>query len=74
MDEEVASNLERDIGTILAKLENLETRLDKIEKESDEMYTVITKAKGGWIVLVLTGGAVTWFIHTIIPYLKKVMI
>jgi chromosome condensin MukBEF ATPase and DNA-binding subunit MukB len=74
MDEEVASNLERDIGTILAKLENLETRLDKIEKESDEMYTVITKAKGGWIVLVLTGGAVTWFIQTIIPYLKKVMI
>lgn len=62
----------QDIGALQAEVENIKIRLDKFEAKVDDIHTVITKAKGGWLLLILIGGGLTWFLQTFIPYIKKV--
>lgn len=64
--------IDRDIGGLQADVRNLEEKFDKLEKKVDEIHTVITKAKGGWLLLILIGGGLTWLIQTFVPVIKKV--
>ena len=66
------NGMEKDIGALQAEVENVKERLDKFESKLDEIHTVITKAKGGWLILIMIGGTLTWLIQTFIPYIKKV--
>ena len=38
-------------------MDNSETRLDRMEAKIDTMYEIITKAQGGWKVMVGIGSA-----------------
>lgn len=64
--------IDRDIGGLQADVKNLEDKFDKLEKKVDEIHVVITKAKGGWLLLILIGGGLTWLIQTLVPVIKKV--
>ena len=61
----------RDLGKVQGQLEALEERLDKLESKVDDIHTVITKARGGWLLLILIGGGLSWAITTIWPIIKK---
>lgn len=65
-------DIDRDIGGLQADVKNLEDKFDKLEKKVDEIHVVITKAKGGWLLLILIGGGLTWLIQTLVPVIKKV--
>lgn len=63
----------RDIGSLQAEVKNIHERLEKFEEKLDEIHVVITKAKGGWLLLILIGGGLSWFVQTVMPYFKKVI-
>ena len=65
-------DIDKDIGALQADVENIKERLEKFEAKVDEIHTVVTKAKTGWLVLIMIGGALTWMIQTFLPYFKKV--
>lgn len=66
------AELERDVGALEADVRNLALRIDKIEDKLGDIHTIVTKAKGGWLVLIMIGGGLTWALQTFIPLLKKV--
>jgi len=62
----------QDLGKLQGKFESLSDRFDALEKKVDEIHVVITKAKGGWLLLILIGGGLSWALQTFLPLLKKV--
>jgi hypothetical protein len=66
------NNIAQVIGALQADVENIKERLDKQEEKLDDIHTIVTKAKGGWLVLILIGGGLTWVVQNIFPYIKKV--
>ncbi len=67
------TELHREIGGLQAEVENVKDRLKDLEVKVDDIHTIVTKAKGGWLVLVLLGGLVMWLIQTIGPFLKMIV-
>lgn len=45
------------LGQLEARVDNSEGRLDRMEAKIDAMYEIITKAQGGWKVMVGIGSA-----------------
>jgi prefoldin subunit 5 len=66
------NGMDKEIGALQADVENIKERLAKFETKVDEIHTVVTKAKTGWLILIMVGGALTWIIQTFLPYFKKV--
>lgn len=65
------TDISRDLGKLQSDVENLDVRLEKLEEKVDDIHTVITKARGGWLLLILIGGGLSWAITTIWPLIKK---
>jgi hypothetical protein len=49
-------------GKLLAKVENLESSVEKLAKKIDDLMEVANKSKGGLWVLMAVGGAVGGFL------------
>jgi chromosome condensin MukBEF ATPase and DNA-binding subunit MukB len=66
------AEIDKDVGALEADVRNLAARIDKMETQLGEIHVIVTKAKGGWLLLIMIGGGLTWFLQTIVPMLKKV--
>lgn len=45
------------LGQLEARVDSNQERLDRMEAKIDQMYDIITKAQGGWKVMVGIGSA-----------------
>ena len=45
------------LGQLEARVDSNQERLDRMEAKIDQMYEIITKAQGGWKVMVGIGSA-----------------
>ena len=45
------------LGQLEARVDSNQERLDRMEAKIDQMYEIITKARGGWKVMVGIGSA-----------------
>ena len=45
------------LGQLEARVDSSQERLDRMEAKIDQMYEIITKAQGGWKVMVGIGSA-----------------
>jgi hypothetical protein len=68
----MADNVERELGALQADVTKLKTDLVVLQTKVDEIHTIITKAKGGWLALILIGGAIMWLVQNVLPVIKKV--
>ena len=66
------AEVDRHLGELQSDVNNLKERFEKLEEKVNDIHVVITKAKGGWLLLIIVGGALTWAIQTFLPVLKKV--
>jgi hypothetical protein len=66
------ADYERELGALQVDVTNLKADVETLSKKVDEIHTIITKAKGGWLLLIVIGGGLTWLLQTIIPIIKKV--
>lgn len=51
----MAANEQQQIGALIAEVNNLKDRFDKLEATGDEIRDAVVAARGGWKVLAAVG-------------------
>lgn len=66
------AEIDRELGALQADVTNLKKDFEDLQTKVGEIHTIITKAKGGWLALILVGGAIMWLVQNMLPVIKKV--
>lgn len=61
----MSDELERKIGYLIAEVENLTDRLEKIQVDTDKNNQLRYRISGGWAILAVLGSAVSFVLGNV---------